>query len=247
MTPPNSSPFGTVDSSQILSTNAVSADQPSDTSNNMDVDSPSLSSLDSGGLMASTNRSTEYSSLSPAQSSTSTTTDNLSTLSSFHSKFQHSTTRVADIPNSSALGALGSDATTVSTSLPSPELSPDPVGVTTDVVSPKLSKHSTESVSLTRCLSKQPYVMLWSNIDALCWLDVLLALLCHNKSVRTVLEGLPYSSVIKKLLLAYDESQALIAPLQAEGKSLLHSVLTDDKLSVKRGEDTYMKCCTFCK
>lgn len=90
--------------------------------------------------------------------------------------------------------------------------------------------------SKDRC--KYPYTMLWANIDALCWLDVLLCVLCHNTSIRETSTHLPYTSVLKKLLVAFDEAQALIAPLQNGGNRLLHTVMDQEKLSVKRGECT---------
>ncbi|XP_067945117.1 SUMO-specific isopeptidase USPL1-like [Watersipora subatra] len=113
--------------------------------------------------------------------------------------------------------------------LPSrPATSKQPLGEV--ILSP--SHHAS---AVTNHSSKYFYVMLWCNIDALCWLDVLLANLCYNQSLRSILDSLSYSSLIKKLLVAYDEAQALIAPLQDGNKSLLHTVIESDELRVKRG------------
>lgn len=90
------------------------------------------------------------------------------------------------------------------------------------------------------------YVMLWSNVDALCWLDVLLCMLCYNHSIRQLSPSLPYSCVVKKLLLAFDESQALIAPLQKGESNILHSLLEFDRNqpAVKIGES--LELCARC-
>ena len=87
-----------------------------------------------------------------------------------------------------------------------------------------------------------PFRMLWANTDALCWLDVLLGFLCFNTSVRSVSQKLPYSSVIKKLLVAYDEAQALIEPLQKGDNHILHSVMAQEKLprTIKLGKFSVM-------
>jgi len=87
--------------------------------------------------------------------------------------------------------------------------------------------------------------MLWSNVDALCWLDVLLCMLCYNHSIRQLSPSLPYSCVVKKLLLAFDESQALIAPLQKGKSNILHSLLEFDRNqpAVKIGESLELCAC----
>lgn len=79
-------------------------------------------------------------------------------------------------------------------------------------------------------------VMLWTNIDALCWLDVLLCTLCHSKSMKTAIQKLSYSSVIKKLILTFDEAQDMIRPLQQGENKLLHSVLDLNDSRVKKGQ-----------
>lgn len=104
------------------------------------------------------------------------------------------------------------------------------------VVQPLIDDDKKCESDSTRCGSRYPYVMLWSNIDALCWLDVLLCMLCNNNSLRKVSHLLPYSSVIKKLLLAYDESQQLIEPFQSGDSNIFKSVIEQDKPAVKRGE-----------
>lgn len=78
-------------------------------------------------------------------------------------------------------------------------------------------------------------VMLWNNIDALCWLDVLLCALCHSNSMKTAVEELSYSSVIKKLILTFNEAQDMIGPLQQGHNKLLHSVLDLNDSRVKKG------------
>lgn len=90
--------------------------------------------------------------------------------------------------------------------------------------------------------SQYPYIMLWSNIDALCWLDVLLCHLCYSGSVRRHIGSISYSSVLKKLITAFEEAQALIAPLQKNMDSFLHSVMELENVAVKRGESTYPLC-----
>lgn len=84
--------------------------------------------------------------------------------------------------------------------------------------------------------SDSVYLMLWGNIDALCWLDVLLCYICHNPSIRSMASSLPYSSALKKLLLIFDEAQAMIEPLQRGQNKLLYSVMELGRGAVKRGE-----------
>lgn len=79
-------------------------------------------------------------------------------------------------------------------------------------------------------------IMLWANIDALCWLDVLLCALCHSQCIRRAIQSLPFCSVIKKLVLTFDEAQDMIRPLQQGENKLLHSVLDLNDSRVKRGQ-----------
>lgn len=108
-------------------------------------------------------------------------------------------------------------------------------------------KHSPITVKHTECRELvnnsdqkvlDPYRMLWANTDALCWLDVLLGFLCFNTSVRTAAKSLSYSSMVKKLLVAYDEAQALLEPLQKGDNHILHSVMAQEKLprTIKLGK-----------
>lgn len=92
------------------------------------------------------------------------------------------------------------------------------------------------SLTTEQSFSDGLYVMLWGNIDALCWLDVLLCYVCHNMSIRNIAANLPYSSVLKKLLLTFDEAQAMIEPLQQGQNKLLCSVMGMERGLVKRGE-----------
>lgn len=101
---------------------------------------------------------------------------------------------------------------------------------------PSLLPMTTSVVSAECINSAAPFIMLWANIDALCWLDVLLCMLCHNSWVRALAGSLPYSSIVKKLLLAYKESQSLIEPLQNGDSMLLQRVMNDERPAVKLGE-----------